>query len=203
MSVNGLKLLKGGILLWLTGWIYLAMLAGLVFTVMCVTLLCSSSIGSFTPSCGVIRSTFFSRLTNLYNGWILFWWFFVVVYLFNFLPSVAATRPCLDITQKWCFWAWCSLHGPNAAHQDMPLSGLPSTSKFFHPDVCKTLSLKNMVLGVRSVTFRRQCFFTISFLPYWHLEATENSQDKWLCQYHLFSYVPGHLLCIWTRTSAV
>lgn len=101
MSENGLKLLKGGILLWLSGWIYLAMLAW--FLLCCVTLLCSVSIGSFTLPCGVICSTFF-------QDWLIFIMdefyfdesFFVdVVYLFfNFLPSIAVTRPCLDITQK-------------------------------------------------------------------------------------------------------
>lgn len=85
MSGNGIKLLKGGILLWLSEWVYLAMLAWF-FTVVCVTLLCPVSIVSFTPPCGVICSTFF-------QDWLIFIMdefyfdegFFVCFFLVSFL----------------------------------------------------------------------------------------------------------------------
>lgn len=37
------------------------------------------------------------------------------------------------------------LHGPGAAHQGMPVVGLPSIGKFLHRNVCMTLSLKSML----------------------------------------------------------
>lgn len=49
----------------LAEWVGVCSYGGLVFTVVCVTLLCSVSIVSFTPPCGVMCSTFF-------QDWLIF-----------------------------------------------------------------------------------------------------------------------------------
>lgn len=189
----------------LAEWLDVFSSAGLVFTVVCVTALWPVSIVSSTPP-GVIWGTFF-------QDWLIFimdefcsdksfCFVLFICFLISYLP-LQLTRPCLDITQKWCLLSLMHLHGPDAAHQGLPLSGLLSMDKFFHPSVCKKLSLKNVVLGVRSVAFQEAGLLIISFLPHWHLRATENSQDKWMCRNHLFTCVSGHLLYICTRSSAV
>lgn len=73
---------------------------GLVFTVVCVTLLCSVSIVSFTPPCGAVCSSFFQDWLIIIIDLFCFDKSFFVYLFFNFLPSAVVTRPCFNITQK-------------------------------------------------------------------------------------------------------